>query len=89
MYRNGKTIAEIAEERKLSLSTIESHLSYYIGKQELQLADFVDYKKQRAIQKAVEMLGTGSMRVLKDHLPEDIEYGDIRMVLAARINDVS
>src|ERR1700730_9639483 len=30
LYKSGKTVAEIAAERSLAVSTIESHLSYYI-----------------------------------------------------------
>ena len=83
MYRKGKTIAEIAAERNLSVSTIESHLSFYIAKHELQITDFVENHKQKAIKKSAEIFGTGSLKVLKDNLPEEIGYGDIRMVLAA------
>jgi ATP-dependent DNA helicase RecQ len=83
MYREGKTISEIAEERNLSANTIETHLSFYIAKQELQLSDFVESRKQQTIQRAAETFGTGSLKILKDNLPEEISYGEIRMVLAA------
>ncbi len=83
MYKGGKTIKEIAEERELSVNTIETHLSYYISKQELQIDEFVDNQKQHAIQKAAETFGTVSLKVLKDNLPEEISYGEIKMALAA------
>jgi ATP-dependent DNA helicase RecQ len=83
MFKEGKTIAEIAEERNLSAMTIETHLSFYISKQELQIDDLVERSKQIAIQKSAEKFGRNSLKVLKESLPEEIGYGDIRMVLAA------
>jgi ATP-dependent DNA helicase RecQ len=83
MHKEGKTINEIAEERSLSVNTIETHLSFFIAKQELQIGDFVDTYKQMTIQKAAATFGTASLKTLKDNLPEEISYGEIRMVLAA------
>lgn len=82
LHKEGKTITEIAEERGMSTTTIEGHLSYYIANGELDIHDFVDSTKQQAIKKAAETFGTGSLKILKDNLPEDIGYGEIRMVLA-------
>jgi len=84
LFKQGKTIAEIAEERSLSINTIESHLSYYIASGDLLIDDLVDVQKQKAIQKAAEIYGTANgLKILKDNLPEEISYGEIRMVLAA------
>lgn len=85
MFKQGKSINEIAEERSLSTSTIESHLSYYILTGELLIDDLVDNAKQQAIQQAAATHGTASLRLLKDNLPEEISYGDIRMVLASLV----
>jgi len=83
MFMEGKTIAGIAEQRNLSSSTIESHLSYYITSGEIPVDDVVDKHKQEAIKKAAEMFGRDSLRILKDNLPEEITYGEIRMALAS------
>lgn len=83
MHKEGKTIAQIAEERNLSLNTIETHLSYYISQGELEIEDFVLPHKQQVIKKAAELFGPESLRILKDNLPEEITYGEIRMMLAA------
>ena len=84
LFKQGKTIAEIAEERSLTVNTIESHLSYYVASGNLMIDDLVDVQKQKAIQKAAEIYGTANgLKILKDNLPEEISYGEIRMVLAA------
>lgn len=84
LYKAGKSIEEIAEERQLHATTIEGHLSYYISKGELDINTFVSSEKQEAITKAAETFGVASLRLLKDNLPEEISFGEIRMVLAAR-----
>ena len=84
MYKAGKTIEEIATERKLSQFTIEEHLCFFITTGELETSEFVDIQKQTAITKAVEIHGIASLRVIKENLPEEVTYGDIRMVLAGR-----
>ena len=82
MYKSGKTIVEIAAERELSYNTIETHLSFYILKGELAINDFVEVYKQETVAKAASLFGTESLKVLKDNLPEEISYGEIRMTLA-------
>ncbi len=82
MFKQGKTIAEIAEERNLVSNTIESHLSYYITSGDLLIDDLLDINKQQAIKKAAQLFGTTSLKVLKENLPGEITYGEIRMVLA-------
>lgn len=82
MYRNGQTIAAIAADRQLSVTTIEAHLSHYIVTGELHTDDFVAADKQEMIAEAVREYGGLSLKILKDKLPEGISYCDIRMVLA-------
>jgi ATP-dependent DNA helicase RecQ len=83
MFRTGKSIAQIAKERALSVNTIEAHLSHYIRLEELPINDLVEKRKQQAIREAANIFGTMSLKVLKEHLPDAISYGDIKMVLAA------
>jgi len=40
-FREGKTISQIAEERNLSITTIESHLAFYVGKGEIPVSSLV------------------------------------------------
>jgi ATP-dependent DNA helicase RecQ len=63
--------------------TVEGHLSYYISKGDLQINNFVDTSKQQAIKQAAELFGAEPLRTLKENLPEEITYGEIRMVLAS------
>ncbi|MGG9963987.1 helix-turn-helix domain-containing protein [Ferruginibacter sp. SUN106] len=83
LYKEGKTIAEIAAERNLSVSTIEGHLVPFISEGEIELNDLVPVKKQQLILDAVAIHGSLSHKTLIENLPDTITYGDIKMVLAA------
>ena len=85
-YQKGYSIEAIAEERGLSTTTIENHLSYYIVKGQLSLDEFVKQSHQDLIKKAAEKFGRLSLRKLKDNLPDSISYGAIRMVLNSLTN---
>ncbi len=41
LFKAGKAISQIAEERKLSITTIEAHLAYYVGTGEIPINKFV------------------------------------------------
>ncbi len=82
LYNQDRSIADIAAERHLAVTTVETHLSYYITTGELDINDFVPYDKQELIEPAVTKYGRLSLKLLKDNLPEEISYGEIRMMVA-------
>ncbi len=45
--------------------------------------DFVAKDKQEMILKAAELFGVTSLKTLKENLPEEINYGEIRMVVTS------
>ena len=83
LYRQGKTITEIATTRMLSNITIETHLSYYISIGELAVEQFIEPYQKKLVEEAITKFGSTSLKKLKDNLPEEISYGNIRMVEAA------
>jgi ATP-dependent DNA helicase RecQ len=82
LYREGKTIAEIATERGLSPTTIEGHLSNFIQTGELDITEFVIAEKIPIIQNAVESYGDEKLSPLKEILGDDYSYGEIKAVIA-------
>ena len=74
--------AEIAEMRQLSPTTVETHLSYYVGTGEIDITEFVPEDKQELIAAAITRYGRLSLKLIKDNLPEEISYGEIRMMVA-------
>ena len=82
LYKEGKSIAEIAAERKLTAGSIESHLIPFIGDGQIEINDLVSAKKQQLILDAVAIHGALSHKTLIENLPADFTYGEIKMVLA-------
>ncbi len=87
MFREGKTIDEIAKERSLTKSTIESHLASFIPTGEVALDDIVAKERQIAILNAAMKFSNEerSYTVVKESLPDDYSYGEIRLVFNAHL----
>ncbi len=81
MFRNGMTINAIAGSRNLATSTVAGHLSEFITSGDLLVNDVVSVEKQTVIKKAASIHGAASLKILKDNLPAEISYGDIKMTL--------
>ena len=83
LYKEGKSIAEIATERKLTVGSIESHMIPFIADGEIKIDNLVSAKKQQLIMNAVAVHGALSHTTLIKNLPPDVTYGEIKMMLAA------
>lgn len=81
LFKQGKTIKEIASERNLAESTIEGHLAQYVEKGMLPIEDMIEAKK---LKKILEVLASDAVGLgeIKSKLPNNISYGEIKMVLA-------
>jgi ATP-dependent DNA helicase RecQ len=81
LFKDGKTILEIAEIRGLNPSTIESHLAFYILDGKLKVIDLVPEDKIARITATIKQLGHYPLSPLKESLGEDVSYGEIRAVI--------
>jgi hypothetical protein len=82
LYLAGKTLAEIAEERSLAVSTVESHLADCVANDELQIDRFVEEKKISKILPLVKELGITASGPIKARLGEEVTWAEIRAVQA-------
>ena len=82
LYKEGKSIKEISEARGLKISTIEDHLldCAKLGF-EINYSDFVLPEHEEMILNAYKEIGGSKLRPIKDALPEEITYGEIKFVL--------
>ncbi|MGB8491062.1 MAG: helix-turn-helix domain-containing protein, partial [Bacteroidales bacterium] len=80
LFRAGKSIAQIAEERKLSISTIEDHLAYYVGTGEIPVNKFVSQEITNLIVNYFD--GNNDLKIgpAKASLGEKVSWSDIRFV---------
>ena len=83
LYKNGKSIDEIANIRGLKRSTIEGHLvkCFELG-MDIDLSKDVHIQFEGIIYDAIDKLGFEKLRPLKDFLPEDVSYLDINYFVA-------
>jgi len=85
LYQQGKTLKEIAEERSLTVATIEGHLVPYVQNGEIPLDELVSPEK---IAKIKHILQTNpnitSFSEIKSILGNDFSYGEIKLVHAVQ-----
>ena len=81
LYRAGKTVDEIAAERGLVRTTIEGHLSHFVGAGEVDIYGLMDRKKVDEIEQFFLKKKTVSSAEAKAHFGDKYAYGEIKMVL--------
>lgn len=82
LFSDGYTIGQIAEKRKLSASTIEGHLAFYIRIGKLSVLQVMDEQKMRHIQHVVETMGEKTLTPIKLALGDECSFSEIKYVLA-------
>jgi hypothetical protein len=80
MFRSGKTIPEIAQQRGMAVSTIESHLAHFIGTGEISIEKMVDPEKVKAILEYLDTHKGGNLSDIRTGLKNQYSFGEIRMV---------
>ena len=87
LYQSGKPIKEIAKERGLAVSTVESHLirSHHEGKN-VDLNLFINKKYESDILDVIENVGIKPLRELKREMDDQVGYIDIKAVLLKHKN---
>ena len=82
LYKQGKTLKEIANERELSLQTIERHL-FRCAEEDMPFdwGYFFSADEEARILQAVEEVGSEFLKPIKEQLPDEISYSAIKAVL--------
>ncbi len=73
LFKQGKSIADIAEERQLEVSTIENHLATYITTGDVDVLDLVD---NNTLQTILEIMNT----------EPELKHGDIRSKASEKVS---
>jgi len=88
LYQQGLRVNEIAAERELATSTIETHLAILIADgRSINLDRLVAPADRALIEAAIDrcrQAGQTGLSPIKSELPEHISYGAIRFAIAAR-----
>ncbi len=81
LFKEGKTISQIAEERTLSITTIEGHLAYYVGTGEIPINKLVSQELTKLIMSHFDGSDDLSMGPVKATLGDKVSWSDIRFVV--------
>ena len=81
LFKLGNSVAEIAKNRNLAVSTIETHLAHFVFEGQLSISKLVAAEKIPEILNAIKVHGDQSLGVLKEVLGENATYGEIRAVV--------
>ncbi len=82
-WRQGKSPGEIARHRNLTSKTILDHLSQLIQRDfPIDLSQLMSETQRRQIEAEIQRLGVNRLKPLKEALPKEITYDQIRMVVA-------
>jgi len=82
LFKEGKTLQEIAAHRNLTLSTIEEHMSHFITTGELSIDQFMPAEKVSEIIDYFLTHESRKISVAKEHFGDKVSYGELRLVIA-------
>ncbi len=80
LYKEGKTVEQIAVERDMAVSTIEGHLAHFVGTGELSVDEFVPADLTALIAENIDE-DDFRMGAIKSALGDQISWSEIRYVM--------
>jgi len=84
LYRSGLSIEDIARKRGLALSTIVNHLSRLVAECKIASDELLSPEKRNRIFDVIRAFdGNYSLTAVKEKLPADYSYADIRIAIAS------
>ena len=84
LYKQGKTLGEIAIERGYAITTIENHLSHFVSLGMIPVTQFVSIEKFDVIIECSKKHEGLATTPIKHELGDDYSYSDIRFALATQ-----
>jgi ATP-dependent DNA helicase RecQ len=83
LFQEGNSIEEIASNRGFSVQTIEDHLiKCHSEGYEINWNELISKEYQSIIIQAINDLGASKLKPIKDALPEEVSYFQIKAVIA-------
>lgn len=88
LYGEGKNIAEIARERKLSTSTIETHFARLIEEEKISIFKIMTHERWSEIKKAIESNATLKLREIHAKFDNQFSLGEIKIVQSSLKHEI-
>jgi hypothetical protein len=83
LFQEGKSVKEIAAERKLTVSTIEGHLAYYVQTGDIRIEQLLSPNQIVIIEPVVRNMTGKTLTEIKNELGDRASFNEIRLVLAS------
>lgn len=83
LFRQGNSLPEIAFKRKLAFSTIEDHFARLIADKKIKVEELVKSDIIDLVKKAVEGNSQPRLKELKEKLPQEITFAEIKWTLVS------
>ncbi|MEO0373603.1 MAG: DNA helicase RecQ [Cyanobacteria bacterium P01_A01_bin.17] len=83
LHQRGETPEQIAQQRGVKVTTVFNHLGELLEKgQPVVLEQLVPADRQASIMQAIEQVGSDYLGPIREHLGEQYEYSEIKLVRA-------
>lgn len=82
LFKQGKDIIAIAQERNMAITTIEGHLAHYIQLGDIDILEVLNEEKFALIKPHIENYEETAIAPLKEKLGSAVSFGEIRLALA-------
>ncbi|MCW3119917.1 MAG: family ATPase [Chitinophagaceae bacterium] len=82
LYKEGKSLDEITEIRKLTIQTIEGHLAHYVEQGEINIEELVSREKLSIIEPVVNEFKGNSITLIKEKLGSTVSFAEIKLTIA-------
>ncbi len=84
LFNEGLTVAQVARERGLAHSTIESHLAGFVETGQIDIGRLLDEEKLKTIDRQLKAMKDKPLGEIRKALGESYSYGEIKLVQAHR-----
>jgi hypothetical protein len=82
LFKEGKSVEDIAKERSMAVTTIEGHLATYITSGEIDISSFLNDNELNEIKEIIDSLNTTQLTPIKQKVGDKFSYGQIKMAVA-------
>lgn len=81
LFQAGETVESIAQSRNISVGTVYKHLTTFVENNQLDIQRLVSSERCEQIRAVLNDHYKGALKDIKELLPEEITYDEIRFVL--------
>ncbi len=82
MFEAGKTVEQIASERRLAPSTIQGHLGHFVAAKQLDILRLLEREKLQEIEQFWKVNSAATLSEAKTHFGDKFGYGELQLAFS-------